>query len=491
MKTKELVARLGELGVDMISTPFECSFYGYDVTPLPKETNWVFKGTTPQVIMRPKSAEEVASIMIFANKNKVPVTPRGGGTSGYFQSVPRRHGIVLETLALNQIGQVKSDASTVQVGAGAIWCKIDWELKKQGYTLKTYPTSYRSSTVAGWMQTEGLGVGSIAFGSIRKLIRSIEVVLPSGEPIKLKRGEFLQTENGQVKFEDYFKSEGMLGVITSVELEVRKLPQATSSHLFGFKDYEHFAKHAKALADVPSLYFVEFVNGAYMDLLQKSAFHSPAHTDDTVTAVIRLEGDKETVEKGVATLKGMLQDDPQIKEYPHEEAEEEYGERLRYFRIKNAYTSVTPADISVPTANLAPYIKKVFGLRFRIALKGELLTPETTGIMFFYVLANELSLVRFLSAAPYQMEIILSAMKFGGAPNGGVGFLNTPYVYGLRTDKERKDFAQKKEMLDPNWVMNPGKWLDPLFILRPSIYFTAMKALEPVCFLLGAVKGRW
>ena len=491
MKPNELVKRVAELGIEHIATPFECSFYGFDVTPLPKEAYWVFRGNVPKVVTRPKNAEEVSSLMALANELKVPVTPRGGGTSGYFQSVPRKSGIVLETLALKQIEAVDPDRLTVKVGAGAIWCEIERALQKQGYTLKTYPTSYRSSTVAGWMQTEGLGVGSLAFGNLKNLIREVEAVLPTGHIVKVGKGEIKETELGIVKFDDFFKSEGMLGVITQVELEVRKLPQSVKTFLLGFKDYAHFAEYASKFNKVKAIYFLEFVNGAYMDLLLQSGFHSPEHTMDMFSAVIRLEGSKDDVEAGALQLDEMASSDSNIKKYSEEHATEEYGERLRYFRIKNAFTSVTPADISVPTSNLELYIKSIFKLGFRIALKGEILTPETSGIMFFYVLANELSLVRFLSAAGYQMEIILRAMKYGGAPNGGIGLLNTPYVYGLLTPQERSTFIDLKERLDPNWIMNPGKWTDPPFFLRPSIYFTGMKLLEPVCYIVGGLVRRW
>lgn len=491
MKTSTLVEKAKELGIDMVSSKFETSFYAFDVTPLPKEAYWIFRGTVPQVILRPKNAEEVAKVMKFSNEYKVPVTPRGGGTSGYLQSVPRKRGIVIETLVMEKIGTVNPDTHTVEVGAGTIWSQIDWELKKQGYTLKTYPTSYKSSTVAGWMQTEGLGVGSLMYGSIRKLIKSIEAVLPSGDIVRLSQGEIAKSESSTISFEDFFKGEGMLGIITSVELEVRKIPEITDTKLLAFNSHEHFSKYAKELGKLPGLYFVEFVNGSYMDLLIKAGFHSPPHSEDTISAVIRFEGNKKTVEEGIAKLGEIVKSDSTIKEYDKHEAEEEYGERLRYFRIKNAYTSVTPADISVPTDNLSKYLNKVQKFNFKAGFKGELLTPELSGLMFFYVLANELSLIRFMATAPYQMEFILAAMKMGGAPNGGVGLLNTPYVYGLKTQKERADFIEKKEKLDPNWIMNPGKWADPLFILRPSLYFPVMKLLEPVCFVTSAITRRW
>lgn len=491
MKIKEIYDKLKAAGIQAENSPFECQFYGYDVTPLPKEAYYIFNGHTPNIITRPKNAEEVSLILTTATASGVPVTPRGGGTAGYFQAVPRKRGILVETLAIKDIGSVDQATSTITVGSGAIWSDIEWELRKQGYCLKTYPTSYRSSTVAGWMQTEGAGVGSLMFGNIKKLITRIEAVMPTGEIINIKKGEQVKTGQGVISFDDFFRSEGMFGIITRVDLEVRKIPQAVSTHLLMFTDNNHFASYAKKLEAMPGIYFVEFVNGAYLDLLKLGKFHAPEHTQQNVSAVIRFEGDQATVKAGTTELGNMITADTKIKELDKHEAEEEYAERLDYFRIKCAFASVTPADIQVPTNNLGKMLEKCSKFRFKMGYKGELLGDNNSGIMYFMVLGNELSMVRFMSTAPYQMEIIFNAMRLGGGPNGGIGMLNTPYIYGLKTYKERIGFAEKKETLDPAWIMNPGKWPDPPFYLRPYIYFTGMKCLEPVCAIVSGIKRRW
>ncbi len=491
MKIREIYEKIKAAGIRAENSPFECQFYGYDVTPLPKEAYYIFNGHTPQIITRPKNAEEVSLILSTATAEGIPVTPRGGGTSGYFQSVPRKRGILIETLALDEIGTVNPDMLTVTVGSGVIWSELEWELKKNGYCLKTYPTSFRSSTIAGWMQTEGAGVGSLMFGNIKKLISRIEAVMPNGEIVTLKKGDGIKTGRGSISFDDFFKSEGMMGLITKVDISVRKLPASTSTQLLMFKDNAHFATHAKAISTLPAIYFVEFVNGAYLDLLRLGKFHAPPHTEENVSAVIRFEGDDKDVKAGVEALKNLLASDSSIKVLDTHEAEEEYAERLDYFRIKCAFPSVTPADIQVPTAGLGKMLDKCSKFPFKLAYKGELLSPDNSGIMFFMVLGNELSIVRFMSTAPYQMEIIFNAMKLGGGPNGGIGMLNTPYIYGLRTYRERIGFTEKKEAIDPAWIMNPGKWPDPPFYLRPYIYFTGMKCLEPVCAIVGGIRRRW
>lgn len=492
MRTKKIYQAMTEMGIKATSSSFERRFYGFDVTPLPAEAYWAFRGSVPQVVVRPKNTEEVSKLLSWANESKVAITPRGGGTSGYFQSVPRRAGITVEMLDLDEIDDLNTENGTVRVGAGAIWSKIETKIMAHGFRLKTYPTSYRSSTVAGWMQTEGFGIGSIMYGHLKNLIREIEIVLPTGQIASVKSGGSITLEDGaSIEFDDLFHSEGMLAIITSVVLEVRKEPETAKTFLLMFNNRKHFSMYAKRLSKIDGVFFMEFVNGAYMDLLEQADCHAPKHTEENISLVLRLEGSVSEVNLGSEHIKAIIAEDDSIEQLPDDMADEEYEERLDYFRIKNAFCSVTPADVSVPTESLNDFLDNTLRLRFKLAYKGEMVTPDKIGLMFFMVLGNELSLIRFMSTAPYQMEIILRALKYGGSPHGGIGLLNTPYVYSMRTKDDRDSFISKKEIIDEQWIMNPGKWTDPPFFLRPSIYFPAMKLLEPVCWLTGGIKRRW
>ena len=108
---------------------------------------------------------------------------------------------------------VDPDALTVRVEAGAIWENVDREIGKQGLALRMYPSSYPSSSVAGWLAQGGSGFGSYEFGTFKENVTAARVVLPTGEVKEFTGDELL----GLVA-----DAEGITGIITEVEFRVRR-----------------------------------------------------------------------------------------------------------------------------------------------------------------------------------------------------------------------------------------------------------------------------
>jgi glycolate oxidase len=81
--TPEIIASLEDaIGKENITTSdMDRLMYSHDLAPLPKETSIAFKNI-PDVVVRPKTVEGLATVMKIAFKNGVAVTPRGNSTWG-------------------------------------------------------------------------------------------------------------------------------------------------------------------------------------------------------------------------------------------------------------------------------------------------------------------------------------------------------------------------------------------------------------------------
>jgi FAD/FMN-containing dehydrogenase len=91
----------------------------------------------------------------WANDERIALTPRGKASSGYGGVIPVKNGVVVDFYFMKDILRVDRDALTVTVQPGITWEQLDRELKKQGLTLRLYPTSYPSSSVGGWLARAG------------------------------------------------------------------------------------------------------------------------------------------------------------------------------------------------------------------------------------------------------------------------------------------------------------------------------------------------
>jgi alkyldihydroxyacetonephosphate synthase len=172
----------------------------------------------PNVVVKPTSTEQISKILVWASKNKIPVTPWGGGSSVTGQPLAVRGGISLDMSAMDEIIYVNEKDLIVKVQAGKFGDKLEAELNQQGYTLNHSPQSLDRSTVGGWIATRAMGQFSSRYGGMEDLLISFKVVLPTGEIVQtmhVPRGDI-----GPDLRHVFMGSEGTLGVITEVSLKI-------------------------------------------------------------------------------------------------------------------------------------------------------------------------------------------------------------------------------------------------------------------------------
>ena len=184
----------------------ERTLYGHDIAAIPALVRPLIGKTVPDAVVQPEREEELVELVGWAAKHRIPLTPRGKATSGYGGAIPVEQGIVVDFYRMKKLLEVDPEARTVTVQAGIVWEKLDRELEKQGLTLLSYPTSYPSSTAAGWLAQGGVGIGSFEAGWFRDYVTRVRVDINkdgsalSGVTVIVKDGdtdsEFPLTEEG-------------------------------------------------------------------------------------------------------------------------------------------------------------------------------------------------------------------------------------------------------------------------------------------------------
>ena len=160
-------------------SPFERWSYSSDILHLPRMVKFLFK-SVPEAVVKPASVQQVSQVITYCNRHRIPVVARGGGSSGLFGAVPKRGGVVLDMTDLNAVMEIDREHETVTAQAGLTWWELEKKLNKQNLTLKSYPSSARSATLAGWVMTSGLGIGSLKYGSLSGHVTSLEMVHGDG-----------------------------------------------------------------------------------------------------------------------------------------------------------------------------------------------------------------------------------------------------------------------------------------------------------------------
>jgi alkyldihydroxyacetonephosphate synthase len=181
----------------------------------------------------PQTSEQVAAIIILANRIKVPVTPFGGGSGVQGAANADKGGILLNLQALTKVRHLDEKSLSCTVEAGYPVKKFEEYLNAKGYTFTHDPSSAEWATIGGCLAARGSGMLSTKYGKIEDHVLTIEFVTPTGEildtpPIPRHAvPELTQLMIG---------SEGTLGVITAATVKIRKLPKKRVFGSFSFPD---------------------------------------------------------------------------------------------------------------------------------------------------------------------------------------------------------------------------------------------------------------
>lgn len=190
---------------------------------------------TPDAVVRARSAEEISDILRYAQAHQLPVTVSAGRTS--MTGSPVADGGLL--LAMEQMIGVKDigrfqDRLQAIVAPGMFLGEFQRTLHEAGYFYPPSPTSRFEAMIGGTVATNATGDNTYKYGTTRRYIRALQVVLADGTIRRLERpaddvvrelkntaGYFL----GGSEIDYFIGSEGTLGVITEITVDVLTRPQ--------------------------------------------------------------------------------------------------------------------------------------------------------------------------------------------------------------------------------------------------------------------------
>lgn len=200
---------------------------------------------TGDLIVTPKTEDEIIRVLKACFTADIPVTTRGAGTGNYGQAMPLSGGVVLNMAEMTAVKEVKT--GSVVVEAGAIMSDIDKTAREQSrQELRMHPSTYRTATIGGFIAGGSGGVGSINWGGLRDLgnVIRLRVITMEADPQILEMtGDDLQK---------VMHAYGTNGIITEIEMPL------TASYdwvdvLVGFDDFMDAVRFSDALANQDGL----------------------------------------------------------------------------------------------------------------------------------------------------------------------------------------------------------------------------------------------
>ena len=136
----------------------------YDYSPVLIE---ILSTCCADVVVRPLSVEAVICVVSACKKRMIPLTIRGAGTGNYGQCVPLENGVVMLMSGLNKIREFDNSTGEVTVESGCLIRDVNDYLISNRRQLRLTPSTWRSSSVAGFISGGSGGIGSVRWGFLR------------------------------------------------------------------------------------------------------------------------------------------------------------------------------------------------------------------------------------------------------------------------------------------------------------------------------------
>jgi len=231
----ELASALGAGAVD--GSDAAIAAHAHDTWPLSllRAHQGTLRGG-PACVVSPRSVDDVATLLRYANRVGAPVTPFGAGSGVCGGVLPSSDTIVVDMRQMNRLLAVDETSLTARVQAGMMGDRCEAELNERGYSMGQFPQSIALSTVGGWVSTRAAGQLSTRYGSIEDILIGLQVVLPDGRILNIKAAP--RRAAGPDLRHLFLGAEGTMGIVTELTARILPLPESRALLSFAFADFD-------------------------------------------------------------------------------------------------------------------------------------------------------------------------------------------------------------------------------------------------------------
>ena len=416
--------------------------------------SYVEYGAWPICVVLPETTEEVMEIVKLAASEKIPIVPRGGGSSQVGGSMPVQGSIVVSTARMNKIIDIDSVNMMVTAQPGVNLKEIDDVLEPYGLILAQEQGSYKTANIGGAVSTNGFSMRHNRYRDIGENVISLEVVLGDGSVLRTGR-KVCSNSSGYPLHSIFVGAEGTLGIITELTLRIGPKPEKELAILALFDSWEKVQGVTWKLNSSG----INFAGGYGFELERKELGGSVAGV------LVGIEGTREEVDASAKLLTKILEEIGGKLADP-ETAWEQWRLGRMLWCGTAAETNLSGDDLVVAMP-LQYYdeareriIREVYP-KYGVTLGGEnarvvLLGRRHLVTFGFYYDPSELPLPRLKELFGEMLRIVA---EYGGVGPGchATGMLLVDH-FEIEHDPVRAEVMRKiKRVFDPYNIMNPGK----------------------------------
>jgi len=423
----------------------------------------------PDIVIKPRTTQEISAIMKLCNEYTIPVTPRGAGTGLSGGALPNLGGVLLSMERMNSILEIDERNLQVITEPGVITEVLQDAVKEKGLFYPPDPSSRGSCFIGGNIAENSGGPKAVKYGVVKDYVLNLELVLPTGEII-WTGANVLKNSTGYNLTQLIVGSEGTLAIVTKIVLKLLPYPKYDLLMLVPFNSLEKAGEAVSAIfraGFTPSA--MELVEINALKIVSRFVDSTVVPVTDDMEAHLIIEVDGNHLDTMMGEMEAISElltqydcgdvffaDDAQQKA-------ELWKLRRRVAEAVKIDGYTIEEDTVVPRAELPALIRgvKELGKQFDF----EVVCYGHAGDGNLHIRIKKPGSIYSLNnpeVIPALRALFELVKKLGGTISGehGIGLIQKEYMDIVFEDANLQMMRGIKKVFDPNNILNSGKIFD-------------------------------
>jgi len=439
-------------------------------------TDWMgkYRGRT-QLVLKPKSTEEVSKVLKYCNDNMLAVVPQGGNSGLVGGSVPVFDEIVVSIARMNKIRNFDEVSGILVADGGVIMENADNYLRERDHLYPLDLGAKGSAHIAGNVASNAGGLRFLRYGSLHGNVLGLEAVLPDGtivDDLLVLR----KNNTGYDLKQLFIGGEGTLGIITGISILCPQKPKAVNLAYFGCESFEHVQKTFKEakiqLGEILSAF--EMMDGYSQRLVHKQTGNKrPIEGEYPFYCMVETSGsnsehDSAKLEAFLehAMGEGLVADGTLAENETQQKAL--WGWREGITEAIGHAGGTYKYDLSIPIQDLYKIVEDTQERLEKAGLISEDDSQPCVGVVGFGHMGDgnlhlNIPVRRYTDEVRETLEpwVYEWVSKRNGSISAehGLGIAKNKYIGYSRSETMIKLMKQIKSLFDPKGIMNPYKYV--------------------------------
>ncbi|MCX8660838.1 FAD-binding oxidoreductase [Gilliamella sp. B2772] len=407
------------------------------------------------ILVYPKTTEEVADVVKFANANNLNITTRGAGTNLVGSTIPNG-GIILDLSLMNEIVELDKETFTITVQPGILLQDLQQFVEQYDLFYPPDPGA-KTSTIGGNISTNAGGMRAVKYGVTRDYVQALEVVMADGSVLNIG-SKNVKDNTGLALKHLFIGSEGTLGIITQCTLKLIAKPKVSQTFVVGFNTIEQAIASITTILHTLTPTALEFVERKVAQWGEKySGFQFPLPNSQAYLIIMLDGSDQQSVEQQRKQLLANLGDCDYFVAEDSNQASQIWTIRGSLVRAVEAVTEQDPIDIVVPINRIADFIHFTKQLEAKTKVRMLAFGHAGDGNIHLCILRNDRDDKQWdTDLQQVHQALYQKCLELGGLPSAehGIGTAKVSYYNDAIPKANRQLMHAIKQQFDPKNLLN-------------------------------------